>query len=286
MKDSKILIAFMLAIAVLVSQFGAVLAAPALQEGTISGTVTGLVCEVDLSTTAKTFLVTTQGADGTSQTVRIDQFTADRLKLITINTDGSPDCSPEALENARGMEVTIDTTAIIPDEEENQHPVGAALATFFEEEKDITFEDMTTYDAIMKAHEEDGFGFGVIAQALWLTLKLESALPELSPEEIFQMILDAKQKGDFSEFASLFQDETPQNWGQFRKAVLDGDKKGNLGTVMSNKDNDNGNNGNNGNGQSNNNGNNQGNGNANSNKNKNKEIDRGNSEDKGNGHNK
>lgn len=275
MQTSKILIAFALAIAVLVSQVGAVFAAAALDEGTISGKVAKLVCEIDPLTGIKTFLVTVQFIDNTSQTVRLDQLTADTLGLITLTPDGSPDCSPEALRNARGMEVTIDSTDIIQNEEEALHPVGDALATFFEEIADHD----TLYEAIMRAHDENGFGFGIIAQALWLTLKVESSFPELTPGQVFQKILDAKQSGDFSEFASIF-GSTPQNWGQFRKAVLDGAKKNNLGVVMSDKDEDYGNNGD---------GNGQGQGNSNNHRHKNKNNEQGNNgqnEDKGNGPNK
>ena len=61
--------------------------------------------------------------------------------------------------------VEIDPTTVIPDQQENQHPVGNALATFFSDIEGID------YDTIMAAHE-NGVGFGVIAQALWLTSEL------------------------------------------------------------------------------------------------------------------
>jgi len=127
-----------------------------------------------------------------------------------------------------------------------QNPVAAALAAYFA--------DIADYDTIMSAHDgEYDFGecgFGVISQALWLTKKMGG------DSDTFLAILLAKQTGDYSAFT--FEDGTavPGNWGQFRKLVLDGDKKGNLGVVMSHKDEEHGNNGSNGNngqGQSNNN---------------------------------
>lgn len=260
MKTSRIFTAFVLAIVILVSQVGAVFATPALQQSTISGTVQALTCEIDPVTGTKTFFVTVEATDGTSQTAHVSQITAETLELITVNADGIADCSPEALELAIGLDVTI-LPADILQEEEPKHPVGDALATFFDE--------ITDYETIMTAHDEDGFGFGVIAQALWLLLKIDDA------QFTLKMVLDAKQSGDFSDFDELFEaDSTPENWGQFRKAVLDGAKKNNLGVVMSDRDKDNANNG--GNVQS------QGTSNSQSNKNKNKNNEKSNNGNPGN----
>jgi len=130
------------------------------------------------------------------------------------------------LEGAIGMHVSIYLEDVIPQEEEPQHPVGAALGLFFD--------DVTDYATIMEAHD-NGTGFGVIAQALWIT---KNYLTDGSEEE-FLAILEAKKTGDFSYFDSYFtsEGETPANWGQFKKAIQNGDKKNNLGAVMSDKDN-------------------------------------------------
>ncbi len=109
----------------------------------------------------------------------------------------------------------------LPDEAAKQHPVALALAEFFS--------DITNYVTIMQKHE-DGFGFGVIAQALWMTRKLDG------DSEDFLAILSAKETGNYDAFADLFEDEVPQNWGQFRKAILNGEKKNNLGCIMSQTD--------------------------------------------------
>jgi len=239
MLKTKFVTSLVLALAILALPVGAVFASPLLQEEFISGTVTGLACETDTATGITTFLVTVEGADGVSQTLRIDQLTAEDLGLITVDENGSPDCSEEALAEAIGLEVEIDPASVIPEEEEPQHPVGSALATFFA--------DIIDYDAIMAAHE-DGVGFGVIAQALWLTQKLEGDV------EVFLAILTAKETKDFGAFV-LEDGSTPKNWGQFRKAIMDGEK-GNLGIVMSDKDKDNENGNGNGSGNGNGNGNN------------------------------
>jgi len=158
--------------------------------------------------------------------------------------------------------------------EEAQNPAGAALASYFA--------DITDYETIMNAYNgEFDFGecgFGVIAQALWLTRKMGGN------SDTFLAVLLAKQTGDYSAF--IFEDGTavPENWGQFRKLVLDGDKKANLGVVMSQKDGEHGNNGSNGhNGQG------QGNNNDHENQGKNDEngnANNGQNPDKSNGKNK
>ena len=161
-----------------------------------------------------------------------------------------------------------------PANEEAQHPTGAALATYFA--------DITDYETIMNAHNgEYDFGecgFGVIAQALWLTRKMGGN------SDNFLAILLARQTGDYSAFTFEEGTAVPENWGQFRKVVLAGDKKGNLGVVMSQKDEEHGNNGGNGhNGQG------QGNNNSHENQGKNDEKGNGNNgqnEDKSNGKNK
>lgn len=253
MVRSKFLISAILSLLVLALQVQAGFAAPAAQEGFITGTVTALACDTDTATGITTFLVTVEDAEGTSQTVRIDQATAEALDLIITDENGSPDCREESLMESIGWKITISLDEIIP--EEPQHPVGSALATFFK--------DITDYNTIMEARA-NGVGFGVIAQALWMTQKLEG------DNDVFLAILEAKQSGDFSAF-TLEDGSTPKNWGQFRQAVMSGEK-GNLGIVMSDKPANNGEGSGNGNGNGNN--GNFGNGNGNSNgKNKDKDKD-------------
>ncbi|MEW6084346.1 MAG: hypothetical protein AB1607_07110 [Chloroflexota bacterium] len=216
MNGRKFTASVVLSIFLLLMQVHAGFAAPKTQEGFVTGVVTALACETDTTTGITTFLVTIKEAEGTSQTVRIDQATAQAINLIKTDENGSPDCNAESLMESIGWEVAIAIDSVIPDEQEPQHPVGSALATFFD--------DITDYETIMGAHK-NGVGFGVIAQALWLTQKLEG------DNDVFLAIIEAKQSGDFSEFT--FEDgTTPENWGQFKKVVMAG-KKGNLGDVMS-----------------------------------------------------
>jgi hypothetical protein len=107
-----------------------------------------------------------------------------------------------------------------PTEEPTVHPVASALAAFF---ADILGLD---YDEIMDYHE-DGMGFGVIAQACWMSYALEGDATSLSD------ILAAKKSGDFSSIM-LPDGGTAKNWGQFKKAVLSSDRaEKNLGAIMS-----------------------------------------------------
>lgn len=253
MKNTKFLISLILASVLVISQVAVVFAAPT-QEGTdpIIGTVQKITLETDPDTGVTTVLVEVLDENGVSRTVRISQDTAlePELGLITLDDDGNPLSNQDAL----GLEIAIEPADIIPDMAQEQHPVGSALSTFF---SDIEGLD---YYAIMEAHE-NGNGFGVIAQALWLTRKLNGDASN------FALILQAKKDGDFSAFT--FEDGTsPVNWGQFRKAVMGEDKKGNLGIMMSDTNQGNGNSNGNGNGN-------------NKDKNKAKNKDRNNN---GNGH--
>jgi hypothetical protein len=117
---------------------------------------------------------------------------------------------------------TTDTTTTeeeTPTEEESNHPVAQALADFFCGALGVD------YDTIVGFHEgteeSDGYGFGVIAQALWAANELG-----VDPAEV----LAAKTSGDYSGF-TMPDGSTPTNWGQFRKALA----KHSLGEIVSGK---------------------------------------------------
>jgi hypothetical protein len=226
MLKTKFPICLVLTITVLVAQVGAVFAAPAKQGAAlIVGNVQSITLETDINSGITTVLVTMLDQNGLSQTARVSLEMAIALGLVMRDGDGKPVINTSAL----GQSIEVDPTNVIPDEGADQHPVGSALATFF---SDITGID---YDQIMTAHDQ-GIGFGVIAQALWLTMKFEG------DSEVFLAILDAKENDDYSAFI-LDDGTTPKNWGQLRKAILDSSgKKDNPGIVMANKDNDNSNN--------------------------------------------
>ncbi len=213
MKNTKFLVSLTLVFAVLVAQVSAVFAAPAV----IIGTVQSITLETNTNTAVTTVLVTVMD-NGKSQTVRITLESAITLGIIILGADGNPVINELIL----GQPVEIDPTTVITDEQMDQHPVGSALATFFSDIIDLD------YETIMVAHTE-GTGFGVIAQALWLTRKLDGTA------DMFVAIIDAKRTKDFSAF--VLEDGTiPQNWGQFKKVIMDG-KKGKPGIVMADKDN-------------------------------------------------
>ena len=227
MKSIKFLISLSLVFAVSAAQVSAVFAAPA----AIAGTVQSVTLETNTNTAVTTVLLTVV-ANGESQTVRITLESAITLGIVTLGGDGNPVINELIL----GQPVEIDPATVIIDEQMKQHPVGSALATFFSDINDLD------YETIMAAHES-GTGFGVIVQALWLTRKLDGAA------DLFVAIIEAKRTKDFSAF--VLEDGTiPQNWGQFKKVIMDG-KKGKPGIALTDQGNNgSGNNGNgNGNGK-------------------------------------
>ena len=219
MKRTKFLLSVLLATIFLAAQVMVVGAAPAAQDTTpITGTIESIVLETDTNTDTTTVVVTLTDEFGETQTIRLSVEDATALGLVTDDSSG-----PVVDDGKVGTDVEIDPATVIPDEtiDEAQHPVGSALSDFF---SDLLGVD---YETIMNYHD-DGVGFGVIAQALWMTNALDG------DTEIFAAILDAKQNKDFSGI-ELPDGSTPTNWGQFRKAVMkDRDKsKENLGAVMS-----------------------------------------------------
>lgn len=213
----KFLVSIFLSLILIVAQVSVAFA----QEGTnITGTVEEVRLDTNATTGEITVLVTLVVDDvGTKQTVRLSVEIAEGLGLVfTDLTTGEVSVN----EIPPDLIVNIDPDTIISDEgegEEDLHPVGSALSDFF---SDLLGVD---YETIMEYHD-DGVGFGVIAQALWMTNRLEG------DTETFQIILDAKQSGDYGEI-TLPDGSSPQNWGQLKKAVMGTGKKENLGTVMS-----------------------------------------------------
>jgi hypothetical protein len=230
----KVSLSLILALVLVMTQVGGVFAAPAWQ-GTppITGLVQGITLVADTITGVTIVSVDITDSDQAVQNIRVSLESAITLGLVVLNGDGKPEINSLAL----GKPVEIEPSIVIPSQAETQHPIGSALATFFAEIEGID------YETIMSAHDQ-GVGFGVIAQMLWLTTKLEG------DAEIFGELVHAKQTGDFSAFI-LADGSTPQTWGQLTKAILDKNEKNNLGVVISSAHN-NGNGINNGNGGNNN----------------------------------
>ncbi|MBN1451979.1 MAG: hypothetical protein JW963_13270 [Anaerolineales bacterium] len=223
MTRAKFLLSILVAIIFLAMQVIAVGAAPASQETTpITGTVDNIILETDTKTGTTTVVVTLTNEEGT-QTVRLSLEDATLLGLV--KDDGAGNLIADETKYSTIAE--IDPATVIPDEtdgtteEEPQHPVGSAISDFFSELLGVDYETVMDY-------HDNGAGFGVIAQALWMTNALEG------DSETFAAILEAKQTKDYSGI-TLPDGSTPTNWGQFRKAVMSDREKAkeNLGAIMS-----------------------------------------------------
>lgn len=226
MTRTKILISTMLAVIFLAVQVVAVGAAPVAQDEQppITGTIVqdGITLETDTDTGTTTVLVTFINEMEETQTVRLSLEDASALGLVA--DDGTGNFIVD--ETKYDTTVEIDPATVIPDEmddtsEEPEHPVGGALSNFF---SDLLGVD---YETIMDFHD-NGTGFGVIAQALWMTNALDG------DSDTFAAIIEAKQTKDFSGI-TLPDGSEPTNWGQFRKAVMSDREKSkeNLGAIMS-----------------------------------------------------
>lgn len=271
----KLLFSAFFAFVLIAAQAGTVFA----QDATITGTVQSVVVETNTTTGESTVLVTYTDGTGATQTARLSVATAEGLGLVTTTTTidpltGETTTVTTVNDGVVDTEVIIDPATVIDDTtaEEDLHPVGSKLADFFSETLGVD------YDTIMSYRDDEGgtVGFGVIAQALWMTKKLDG------DSELFQTIVDAKLSGDYDitlEDGTIIESD---NWGQFKKAILKGESENSVGDVMSGKNdpdddgtstdqtgetltgqNENGN-------QNGNSGNNSGNGNDNRNKNKDK----------------
>ena len=222
MLRTRILAGILIITAMLFAQTGTAFAAPQIQETTpIVGTISSITIETD-EFGVTTVLVTVVDDLGGEQTVRLSVETAVTLGLIALDPDTM---EPTVDETQIGMPVEIDPTIVMPDEEaaeESNHPISMLLAAFFGEDA-----------SIVDSYHEDGYGFGVIAQALWMSQSFSG------DASLTEGILQAKTDKDFEAFFEahpeyLAEGEAiPTNWGQFKKALSE--KKNNLGSVVSGK---------------------------------------------------
>ena len=216
MFKTKLLAGILLIFMLLTAQVGMAAAAPLAQDATITGTIQDITTEIDANGVT-TVLVTLVDNQGVTQTIRISDVTAAGLGLFDLTTQ-------QLVLTQVGQSVVIDPTTVIPDEEPTEeavHPIAVLLAAFFGEEA-----------AVVNQYHEDGFGFGVIAQALWMSRNLTGTEDETGDASLAEEILQAKEDHDYSAFTDFFEDGfVPTNWGQFRKEVLQ--KKNNLGVIVS-----------------------------------------------------
>lgn len=215
---TKYIVSILLALTVLIAQVGLVAAAPTTQDTTlITGTIQSITTETD-ATGITTVVVILSDDLGATQTVRLSVETAVALGLVSVDP-----LSNEVTvdETQLGQTVEIDPSTVIPNEpiaEEPIHPIAALLAAFFGEE-----------GSVVNSYHEDGFGFGVIAQALWMSKNIND------DASLAGDILQAKKDGDYSAFFPEGTENVPTNWGQFKKALSE--KKNNLGVVVSGQEN-------------------------------------------------
>lgn len=204
----KLLAGVALALMLALSLVGPAMAAPVAQEETptteTTGTVVSITVETDATTGENTVIVELLDDMGATQVVELTVDEAVALGLVSVDPD-TGDVTP--IDEAIGTDITVGG------EEEAEHPVGSVLAEFFG----------VDYGIIMETHEE-GVGFGVIAQALWMSQQLEGG------SEMFTLIVEAKQNHDYSGI-TMPDGSTPANWGQFKKALQEQGQ--NLGQVMS-----------------------------------------------------
>ena len=216
----KLVFSLILAFAIAFIQIGAVTAQEPIPP---AGTVESIALQTDVTTGETTILITYTDDLGVTQSANFSVDTAVTLGLVTLDPITG---KPVVNDSAVGQPMTIDPTTVLPvstTSEEEQHPVGSTLSDFFGELLGVD------YDTIMAAHE-NGAGFGVIAQALWMTNNLNG------DANTFQTIVEAKKTGDYSGITlSDGSTSTATNWGQFRKDATDKGDKDNLGSVMSGK---------------------------------------------------
>jgi hypothetical protein len=233
MKKAPFFLSLILVSVLVLAQAAVVLAAPTHEEsGDIIGSVQKIKLQTDTNTGMATVVVTVKDKNGELHTVRLSVEVASHpdLGLVTLNEDGNPVIN----EGALGQQIGIDLeTALL----EEQHPVGNALSTFFHVE----------YSTIMDYHES-GIGFGVLTQALRLTQNIAGEdATAMDMALIFDKVMQVRTgelsyEGFYSNYVTnedgtpIDDESIPTNWVEFRKALLAGDKKVNLGTIMSAKD--------------------------------------------------
>jgi hypothetical protein len=214
MTKMKLLGGVLLVLAVLFAQVGSAAAAPQTQTGTVTlnGVVTKMVPQTD-----GTVLVTVTAADQTTTTVRVSATVAAGL------TVGQP--VPQ--------DWTVPATDVVPPEEADTHPISKLLSDFFFGDESMAADIDSWHTGDNEA--EQVFGFGVIAQALWMATTGEGA-EATTDAALAGEILLAKKDKSFQDFIDahpdLFEEGvTATNWGQFKKLLHD--KHENLGAAVS-----------------------------------------------------
>jgi hypothetical protein len=234
MSSTKLLASILLVLAIMFAQVGNVAAAPQTQDGTTT-TITGTIQTITVDPDTNAVLVTVLLEDQvTTQTVSLDPLDPAYSDLF------NPDTHELKAQVGDSVAWEVNSADVVPDEEPVEpdvHPISWLLAQFFfDGDPDIATAIDSFHNGDFKIIGDDGteqtldqvFGFGVIAQALWMSRNLTE--DGTADADLAGLILQAKQTGDYSEFV-LDDGSTPTNWGQFKKALLD--KKNNLGMIVS-----------------------------------------------------
>lgn len=218
----KMIAGLTLVAAVLMVVSSTALAAPGAQSvdtatPTVTATVTaapivGTIQTINITTTngVTSVIVTLTGKlDGKTYTQTYTLAEAESLGLVTLVNN-----QPAVDTTKIGTDLTFTPPApTVTPTPTSQNPVSALIATFFG----------LDYSLVDSFHQ-DGSGYGVIAQACWMSFEVKGDTSLCSD------ILKAKQSGDYSAI-QLPNGETPTNWGQFKKAVQE--KGQNLGSIIS-----------------------------------------------------
>ena len=218
----KMIAGLVLVTVVLIAMSSTALAAP--NAGTFSAVVTatppapivGTVQTITIKTDANnvtTVEVTLLDQNNVIQTVTLSLADAVTLGLVTLDANNVPSVNNAMI----GQSVTVQPPAPT-DTETAQNPVGAVIASFFG----------LDYSVVDGFHQ-DGTGYGVIAQACWMSYELNGDASACAD------ILEAKKSGDYS--TVLLPDgtfSTATNWGQFKKETSGHKSPGQtLGAIVS-----------------------------------------------------
>lgn len=231
MLNTKLLGSLLLVVAVLFAQVGNVAAASQTQDATpITGTIQSITTETDANGVT-TIVVTLLDDQSATQTVRLSVETAVSLGLVTVDETTQ---EPVIDESQINQPVEIDPTAVLPEEEAAEpdvHLISKLLADFFFNGDPEMANLIDSYHT-GENDADQVFGFGVIAQALWMSKSFSD--DGTANADLTSLILQAKKSGDYSELSQYFEEgSAPTNWGQFKKALRDNKEKHNLGSVIS-----------------------------------------------------
>lgn len=212
----KMIAGLTLVAAILMVVSSTALAAPGAQAVTTSTTpvapIVGTIQTINLTTTngVTSVTVTLLGkTDGLTYTQTYTQDEAVQLGLVNL-VNNVPEVNSAMI--STDLTFTPATPTVTPTPT-SANPVSSLIAAFFGLDP-----------ALVDSFHQDGSGYGVIAQACWMSFQLKGDTSMCST------ILQAKQNGDLSSI-QLPNGETASNWGQFKKALSEQGQ--NLGSIVS-----------------------------------------------------